>query len=254
LGRAERAWDWRGVSGCGIGRPISGHTGHSGPTLVEVEGWAGWAEGVGRPGRAFALSPETPPAPGETVRDGTPLGAPPPRPPAPQPVPARCGARGRHPPGSDGAKGGTRCVIRGNAFFPRARLAPAHRPWKGGRPGGSEGVDGSGVSGYNIRPLDAGWSSLVARRAHNPKVAGSNPAPAIAGFPPPKPGGFLLRGRESHAREAVGRDGSRASAGFSSRVARARGGAGQGQVAQFFARRACSGRHLVGLQEAPVAR
>lgn len=23
-----------------------------------------------------------------------------------------------------------------------------------------------------------GWSSLVARRAHNPKVAGSNPAPA----------------------------------------------------------------------------
>ena len=26
--------------------------------------------------------------------------------------------------------------------------------------------------------LDAGWSSLVARRAHNPKAAGSNPAPA----------------------------------------------------------------------------
>ncbi len=25
---------------------------------------------------------------------------------------------------------------------------------------------------------DAGWSSLVARRAHNPEVAGSNPAPA----------------------------------------------------------------------------
>ncbi len=25
----------------------------------------------------------------------------------------------------------------------------------------------------------AGWSSPVARRAHNPKVAGSNPAPAI---------------------------------------------------------------------------
>ena len=32
--------------------------------------------------------------------------------------------------------------------------------------------------GYSARPLDAGWSSLVARRAHNPKVAGSNPAPA----------------------------------------------------------------------------
>jgi hypothetical protein len=25
---------------------------------------------------------------------------------------------------------------------------------------------------------DAGWSSLVARRAHNPKVIGSNPIPA----------------------------------------------------------------------------
>src|SRR5690606_16108845 len=28
------------------------------------------------------------------------------------------------------------------------------------------------------RPSVAGWSSLAARRAHNPKVAGSNPAPA----------------------------------------------------------------------------
>ena len=27
--------------------------------------------------------------------------------------------------------------------------------------------------------LIAGWSSLVARRAHNPKVIGSNPIPAI---------------------------------------------------------------------------
>mgnify|MGYP007041999935 CR=1 FL=1 len=29
-----------------------------------------------------------------------------------------------------------------------------------------------------IHTSDAGWSSLVARRAHNPKVVGSNPAPA----------------------------------------------------------------------------
>ncbi len=29
-----------------------------------------------------------------------------------------------------------------------------------------------------MRLIDAGWSSLVARRAHNPKVVGSNPAPA----------------------------------------------------------------------------
>ncbi len=33
--------------------------------------------------------------------------------------------------------------------------------------------------GLNInRCVGAGWSSLVARRAHNPKVVGSNPAPA----------------------------------------------------------------------------
>jgi len=42
-------------------------------------------------------------------------------------------------------------------------------------------------SGYN-RARVAGWSSLVARRAHNPEVAGSNPAPATGkprkrGFP-----------------------------------------------------------------------
>ena len=29
-----------------------------------------------------------------------------------------------------------------------------------------------------IHTSDAGWSSLAARRAHNPKVVGSNPAPA----------------------------------------------------------------------------
>ncbi len=29
-----------------------------------------------------------------------------------------------------------------------------------------------------IATVTAGWSSLVARRAHNPKVVGSNPAPA----------------------------------------------------------------------------
>ena len=30
----------------------------------------------------------------------------------------------------------------------------------------------------------AGWSSSVARRAHNPKVVGSNPAPATRQFKP----------------------------------------------------------------------
>ena len=31
---------------------------------------------------------------------------------------------------------------------------------------------------YYAPHTDAGWSSLVARRAHNPKVVGSNPVPA----------------------------------------------------------------------------
>src|SRR5688500_18824491 len=31
---------------------------------------------------------------------------------------------------------------------------------------------------YNARPWLEGWSSLIARKAHNLKAAGSNPAPA----------------------------------------------------------------------------
>ena len=46
------------------------------------------------------------------------------------------------------------------------------------------------------RPFhDAGWSSLVAHRAHNPKVAGSNPAPATnetVGSPTSASGFFTL--------------------------------------------------------------
>ena len=38
----------------------------------------------------------------------------------------------------------------------------------------------------------AGWSSLVARRAHNPKVVGSNPAPATIRISSPLLAGFLL--------------------------------------------------------------
>ena len=40
-------------------------------------------------------------------------------------------------------------------------------------------TDGAGLVKFSV--LVAGWSSLVARRAHNPKVAGSNPAPAMDG-------------------------------------------------------------------------
>ena len=53
------------------------------------------------------------------------------------------------------------------------------------RPGFTQalGADRSGLNPAGVGPvhfcsLIAGWSSLVARRAHNPKVAGSNPAPA----------------------------------------------------------------------------
>src|SRR5947207_15329183 len=42
---------------------------------------------------------------------------------------------------------------------------------------------------------DAGWSSPVARWAHNPKVAGSNPAPATNVFRP-----FLLISRVQQER------------------------------------------------------
>ena len=43
-----------------------------------------------------------------------------------------------------------------------------------------------------MRQFDAGWSSLVARRAHNPKVVGSNPAPATIEFAGGPGRGFLL--------------------------------------------------------------
>ena len=36
-----------------------------------------------------------------------------------------------------------------------------------------------GFKSHILLFIIAGWSSLVARRAHNPKVVGSNPAPAI---------------------------------------------------------------------------
>jgi hypothetical protein len=56
-----------------------------------------------------------------------------------------------------------------------------------GRKDGAGGACRRAAKGLTVRAsdaifpvLDAGWSSLVARRAHNPKVAGSNPAPAIA--------------------------------------------------------------------------
>jgi hypothetical protein len=50
------------------------------------------------------------------------------------------------------------------------------------------------------RHPDAGWSSPVARQAHNLKVAGSNPAPATRHKKPPAiTGGFFMPGRRSRS-------------------------------------------------------
>ena len=50
---------------------------------------------------------------------------------------------------------------------------------------------------YKMELDDAGWSSLVARRAHNPKVTGSNPVPATKykqrGYPETDNPFFYLR-------------------------------------------------------------
>jgi hypothetical protein len=44
-----------------------------------------------------------------------------------------------------------------------------------------------------MRILSAGWSSLAARRAHNPKVVGSNPTPATKVLERPHWGLFYRR-------------------------------------------------------------
>ena len=62
---------------------------------------------------------------------------------------------------------GTDCKSAGNAFSGSNPLSPItvirHPP----------------ASGSLLMTNTAGWSSLEARRAHNPKVTGSNPVPAI---------------------------------------------------------------------------
>ena len=45
------------------------------------------------------------------------------------------------------------------------------------------GVAGSSPVSRSPEENVAGWSSLVARRAHNPEVVGSNPTPAIQDGP-----------------------------------------------------------------------
>ncbi|SIT50513.1 hypothetical protein BN2476_830084 [Paraburkholderia piptadeniae] len=64
---------------------------------------------------------------------------------------------------------------------------------------------------YNLFfDADAGWSSLAARRAHNPKVVGSNPTPAtkfsirnIRRIIKPAIGGFFVLGSASFPPDAL---------------------------------------------------
>ena len=62
----------------------------------------------------------------------------------------------------------------------RVALFSAKRRFR--KNGRRQGIFKNGLTGqvrYSIVAFsDAGWSSMVARRAHNPKVVGSNPAPA----------------------------------------------------------------------------
>ncbi len=64
---------------------------------------------------------------------------------------------------------------------------------------------------------DAGWSSSVARRAHNPKVVGSNPAPATNSFVSLR---CVNHRRQTNATDFCSVWGDNSDAGWSSSVAR----------------------------------
>ena len=65
---------------------------------------------------------------------------------------------------------------------------------------------------------DAGWSSSVARRAHNPKVVGSNPAPATNSFVSLR---LCKQSKADKRQQATARlEGDNSDAGWSSSVAR----------------------------------
>ena len=76
-----------------------------------------------------------------------------------RPAPSESGTRSRRPPPRPGG-------LRG-----RRHPGVSQRPPPGWR-------TPAGRARLIPRRNDAGWSSLVARRAHNPKVVGSNPTPA----------------------------------------------------------------------------
>src|SRR5918995_1576858 len=102
----------------------------------------------------------------------------PPLPPSDEhdPVPGRCAAAGRALKSSP---------LRGNSSVGRAQPCQG---WGRGFESRFPLVEGWHAPGlveyrtgtWNSKGYGAGWSSLVARRAHNPEVVGSNPTPAMS--------------------------------------------------------------------------
>src|SRR5256712_11216949 len=89
----------------------------------------------------------------------------------------RSGVRSPSPPldGRQGRHGGG-----GGTKNPTERLdwPTAHGNSSVGRAHPCQGWGRGFESRFPLWHSDAGWSSLVARRAHNPEVVGSNPTPA----------------------------------------------------------------------------
>ena len=63
---------------------------------------------------------------------------------------------------------------------------------KARKSGPSAGVDRAAPQAYIPAPSDAGWSSPVARQAHNLKVTGSNPVPATIKKSPARSRAFFM--------------------------------------------------------------
>jgi hypothetical protein len=76
-----------------------------------------------------------------------------------------------------------RAQIAAGSARPRTTLAEQPAVMKKSGPPRLTNREGRAI---RVAQRDAGWSSLVARRAHNPKVVGSNPAPATKSIRRPR--------------------------------------------------------------------
>ena len=98
------------------------------------------------------------------------------------PTPRRCRSRTISRSAGRLSLNGIALLVLGLLWGPLYRLVPARAFGVSTTHSGNESVDAglqySSMQSPIMRSSGAGWSSLAARRAHNPKVAGSNPAPA----------------------------------------------------------------------------